>query len=46
MYQWFGASVKLKFDKNIIFRISAGSTLNTDVGTSDEFYKVSAFIPL
>lgn len=46
VYQWLGASIKLKFDSNIVFRISAGSTLNTDAGTSDEFYKVSAFIPL
>ncbi|AXT59780.1 hypothetical protein D1816_05210 [Aquimarina sp. AD10] len=46
VYQWLGGSVKLKFDKGIAFRISAGATLNTDAGTSDEFYKVSAFIPL
>ncbi|WP_103068357.1 DUF6733 family protein [Aquimarina sediminis] len=46
IYQWLGGSIKMKFDKGIAFRISAGSTLNTDVGTSDEFYKVSAFIPL
>ncbi|WP_244299546.1 DUF6733 family protein [Aquimarina algiphila] len=46
IYQWLGGSIKLKFDKGIAFRISAGSTLNTDAGTSDEFYKVSAFIPL
>lgn len=45
IYQWLGGSLKLKFDKGIAFRISAGSTLNTDVGQSDEFYKVSAFIP-
>ncbi|WP_299253650.1 DUF6733 family protein [uncultured Aquimarina sp.] len=46
VYQWLGGSIKLKFDKGIAFRISAGATLNTDAGTSDEFYKVSAFIPL
>lgn len=46
IYQWLGGSLKLKFDKGIAFRISAGKTLNTDVGQSDEFYKVSAFIPL
>lgn len=46
IYQWLGASVKLKFDKGINFRISAGGTLKTDVDTSDEFYKVAAFIPL
>ncbi len=45
IYQWLGGSLKLKFDKGIAFRISAGKTLNTDVGQSDEFYKVSAFIP-
>ncbi|WP_103864195.1 DUF6733 family protein [Aquimarina sp. I32.4] len=46
IYQWLGGSVKMKFDKGISFRISAGATLTTDVGTSDEFYKVAAFIPL
>ncbi len=46
VYQWLGGSLKLKFDKGIAFRISMGATLNTDAGTSDEFYKVSAFIPL
>jgi len=46
IYQWLGGSVKLKFDKGISFRFSAGATLNTDAGTSDEFYKVAAFIPL
>lgn len=45
IYQWLGGSVKLKFDKGIAFRISAGRNLNTDVGLSDEFYRVSAFIP-
>ncbi len=46
IYQWLGGTIKLKFDKGINFRISAGATLSTDVGTSDEFYKVAAFIPL
>ncbi len=45
IYQWLGGSIKLKFDKGIAFRISAGPNLNTDVGVSDEFYRVSAFIP-
>jgi len=45
IYQWLGGSLKLKFDKGIAFRVSAGSNLNTDVGLSDEFYRVSAFIP-
>lgn len=45
IYQWLGGSLKLKFDKGIAFRVSAGSTLNTDLGYADEFYKVSAFIP-
>lgn len=45
IYQWLGASLKLKFDKGIAFRVSAGPTLNTDVEAPDEFYKVSAFIP-
>lgn len=45
IYTWLGGSMKLTLDKGIAFRISAGPTLKTDVGTSDEFYKVSAFIP-
>ncbi|CAM1368529.1 DUF6733 family protein [Tenacibaculum xiamenense] len=45
IYQWLGGSLKLKLDNGIVFRISGGSVLNTDVSQSDEFYKVSAFIP-
>lgn len=46
IYQWLGGSIKLNFDSGINFRISAGATIKTDAGTSDEFYKVAAFIPL
>lgn len=45
IYTWLGGSVKLTLDKGIAFRISAGPNLRSDVGTSNEFYKVSAFIP-
>ncbi len=45
IYQWLGGSIKLNFDKGIAFRFSAGPNLRTDVGTSNEFYKVSSFIP-
>jgi hypothetical protein len=45
IYTWLGGSVKLKLDNNIAFRFSAGPNLKTDTGTSNEFYKVSAFIP-
>ena len=46
IYQWLGGSIKLNLDNGINFRVSAGATLKTDAGTSDEFYKVAAFIPL
>ncbi|WP_299439491.1 DUF6733 family protein [uncultured Aquimarina sp.] len=46
VYRFLGGSIKLKLDSGISFRFSAGANLVTDVGASDEFYKVSAFIPL
>ncbi|MDY8135774.1 DUF6733 family protein [Aquimarina sp. 2201CG5-10] len=46
VYRFLGGSIKLKMDNGIAFRFSAGANLVTDVGASDEFYKVSAFIPL
>lgn len=46
IYQWLGASIKLKFDNGIALRVSAGPTLKTDIGTADDFYKASIFIPL
>ncbi|MEW7281166.1 DUF6733 family protein [Aquimarina sp. 2201CG1-2-11] len=46
VYRYLGGSVKLKLDNGIAFRLSAGANLVTDIGASDEFYKVSAFIPL
>ncbi|WP_062057655.1 DUF6733 family protein [Aquimarina longa] len=46
VYRFLGASVKVKLDNGIAFRFSGGANLVTDVGASDEFYKVSAFIPL
>ncbi len=46
IYRWLGGSIKLKLDANILLRVSMGATLGTDVDTSSEFYKVSAFIPL
>ena len=45
VYRFLGGSLKLKLDNGIAFRFSAGANLVTDVGASDEFYKVSAFIP-
>ncbi|WP_109300791.1 DUF6733 family protein [Aquimarina sp. AU474] len=45
VYRFLGGSIKLKMDSGIAFRFSAGANLVTDVGASDEFYKVSAFIP-
>ncbi|WP_074406344.1 MULTISPECIES: DUF6733 family protein [Aquimarina] len=45
VYRYLGGSVKLKLDNGMAFRFSAGANLVTDVGASDEFYKVSAFIP-
>ncbi len=46
VYRFLGGSVKLKLDNGLAFRFSAGANLVSDVGASDEFYKVSAFIPL
>lgn len=46
VYRFLGGSIKLKLDSGLAFRFSAGANLVTDVGASDEFYKVSAFIPL
>ncbi|UZO80900.1 hypothetical protein NBT05_00080 [Aquimarina sp. ERC-38] len=46
VYRFLGGSIKLKLDNGIAFRFSAGANLVTDVGASDEFYKVSAFVPL
>ncbi len=46
VYRFLGGSMKLKLDNGMAFRFSAGANLVTDVGASDEFYKVSAFIPL
>ncbi|MFC5045217.1 DUF6733 family protein [Aquimarina hainanensis] len=46
IYRWLGGSLKLRFDKGISFRVSAGATLKTEAGTADDFYKVAAFIPL
>lgn len=45
VYRFLGGSIKLRMDNGIAFRFSAGANLVTDVGASDEFYKVSAFIP-
>lgn len=46
VYQWLGGYLKLKLDKGISFRIAAGKNLATNLGHSDEFYKISAFIPI
>lgn len=45
VYRFLGPSVKLKLDNGMAFRFSGGANLVSDVGASDEFYKVSAFIP-
>lgn len=45
VYQWLGGYLKLKFDKGIFFRVAAGKNFATNLGQSDEFYKISAFIP-
>lgn len=46
VYRFLGGSIKLKLDNGIAFRFSGGANLATDVGASDEFYKVSAFVTL
>ena len=46
IYQWLGGYVKLTLNNGIWFRLAAGPNLYTDAGTSREFYKVQAFIPL
>ncbi|MEM9686395.1 MAG: DUF6733 family protein [Bacteroidota bacterium] len=46
IYQWLGGYVKLTLNNGIWFRFAAGPNLYTDAGTSKEFYKVQAFIPL
>lgn len=46
IYKWLGGSLKLKFDNGIALRLSGGPTLKTDIGTANDFYKASVFIPL
>lgn len=46
IYQFLGAYAKLSLKNGIWFRLAAGPNLATDLGTSKEFYKVQAFIPL
>lgn len=46
VYRFLGGSIKLKLDSGIAFRFSSGANLVSDVNEADEFYKVSAFIPI
>ena len=46
IYQWLGAYVKVSLKNHIWFRLAAGANLDTTLGTSNEFYKIQAFIPL
>ncbi len=46
VYQWLGGYVKIALNNHIWFRVAAGPNLFTDSGTSKEFYKVQAFIPI
>jgi hypothetical protein len=44
-YQWLGPYIKLYIDQKYTFRFSAGTNLKSGI-YADEFYKVSAYIPL
>ncbi|WP_299892271.1 DUF6733 family protein [uncultured Lacinutrix sp.] len=46
IYQWLGGYVKATTNNGIWFRFAAGPNLGTDLGTSKEFYKIQAFIPI
>ncbi len=46
IYQWLGGYVKATMNNGIWFRLGAGPNLGTDLGTSKEFYKIQAFIPI
>ncbi|WP_346882463.1 DUF6733 family protein [uncultured Algibacter sp.] len=46
IYQWLGGYVKATLNNGVWFRFAAGPNLATDLGTSKEFYKIQAFIPI
>lgn len=46
IYQFTGGYVKLTMNNGVWFRLAAGPNLATSLGTSKEFYKVQAFIPI
>lgn len=46
IYQWMGGYVKFSLNNGTWFRFATGPNLAKEFGTSQEFYKVQAFIPL
>ncbi|CAA0144377.1 DUF6733 family protein [Tenacibaculum maritimum] len=46
IYQFMGGYLKFSLNNGVWFRLAAGPNLATSLGTSKEFYKVQAFIPL
>ncbi len=46
IYQFMGGYVKFRLNNGVWFRLAAGPNLSIDLGTSKEFYKIQAFIPI